>query len=323
MPNVKYHFNTGTLKYDRVIVSWKKRFLVFLGWLATAVVFGVIIMVIAYNFFDSPKEKRLKRQLEETTYQLELLKERSNQVSDVLKDIQERDNTIYRVIFEAEPIPQSIREAGYGGVDRYNKLRDFYNADLIVDVTKKIDQLSKQLYVQSKSYDEVWQLVKNKANMLSSIPAIQPVANKDLTRVASGYGWRIHPIYKTEKFHEGMDFTAPVGTEIYATGIGVVSKVENDGRGYGNNVIINHGYGYETLYGHMSRFSVRPGQKVKRGDLIGYVGNTGTSTGPHLHYEVRKNGNPVNPVNFYYNDLTPEEYTRMLEISSKAGQAFD
>lgn len=323
MPNVKYHFNTGTLKYDRVIVSWKKRFLVFLGWLATAVVFGVIIMVIAYNFFDSPKEKRLKRQLEETTYQLELLKERSNQVSDVLKDIQERDNTIYRVIFEAEPIPQSIREAGYGGVDRYNKLRDFYNADLIVDVTKKIDQLSKQLYVQSKSYDEVWQLVKNKANMLSSIPAIQPVANKDLTRVASGYGWRIHPIYKTEKFHEGMDFTAPVGTEIHATGIGVVSKVENDGRGYGNNVIINHGYGYETLYGHMSRFSVRPGQKVKRGDLIGYVGNTGTSTGPHLHYEVRKNGNPVNPVNFYYNDLTPEEYTRMLEISSKAGQAFD
>ena len=241
----------------------------------------------------------------------------------MLKDIQERDNTIYRVIFEAEPIPVSIREAGYGGVDRYNKLRDYYNADLIVDVTKKVDQLSKQLYVQSKSYDEVWQLVKNKANMLSSIPAIQPVSNKDMTRVASGYGWRIHPIYKTEKLHTGMDFTAPVGTEIYATGNGTVVKVEKDGRGYGNNVIINHGYGYQTLYGHMSKFSVRPGQKVKRGDLIGSVGNTGTSTGPHLHYEVHKNGNPVNPVNFYYNDLSPEEYAKMLEISSQAGQAFD
>jgi len=320
MPNVKYHFNTATLKYERVIVSWKKRLFRLLGWLATAVVFGAIIMLIAYNFFDSPKEKRLKRQLEETTYQLELLKQRSDQVSEVLKDIQERDNTIYRVIFEAEPIPVSIREAGYGGVDRYNKLRDYYNADLIVDVTKKVDQLSKQLYVQSKSYDEVWQLVKNKANMLSSIPAIQPVSNKDMTRVASGYGWRIHPIYKTEKLHTGMDFTAPVGTEIYATGNGTVVKVEKDGRGYGNNVIINHGYGYQTLYGHMSKFSVRPGQKVKRGDLIGSVGNTGTSTGPHLHYEVHKNGNPVNPVNFYYNDLSPEEYAKMLEISSQAGQ---
>ena len=323
MPNVKYHFNTATLKYERVIISWKKRLFRLLGWLATAVVFGAIIMLVAYNFFDSPKEKRFRRQLEETTYQLELLKQRSDQVAGVLKDIQERDNTIYRVIFEAEPIPFSIREAGYGGVDRYNKLRDYYNADLIVDVTKKIDQLSKQLYVQSKSYDEVWQLVKNKANMLSSIPAIQPVSNKDMTRVASGYGWRIHPIYKTEKLHTGMDFTAAIGTEIYATGNGVVVKVEKDGRGYGNNIIVNHGYGYETLYGHMSKFSVRPGQKVNRGDLVGFVGNSGTSTGPHLHYEVRKNGNPINPVNFYFNDLTPEEYTKMLEISSKAGQAFD
>jgi murein DD-endopeptidase MepM/ murein hydrolase activator NlpD len=323
MPNVKYHFNTATLKYERVIVSWKKRFIRLMGWLATAVVFGAIIMLIAYNFFDSPKEKRLKRQLEETTYQLELLKERSDQVAAVLKDIQERDNTIYRVIFEAEPIPASVRGAGYGGVDRYNKLRDYYNADLIVDVTKRIDQLSKQLYVQSKSYDEVWQLVKNKATMLAAIPAIQPVSNKDMTRVASGYGWRIHPIYKTEKLHTGMDFTASVGTDIYATGNGTVVKVEKDGRGYGNTVIINHGYGYETLYGHMSKFNVRPGQKVKRGDLIGFVGNSGSSTGPHLHYEVRKNGNPVNPVNFYYNDLTPEEYTKMLEISSRPGQAFD
>ena len=323
MPKVKYHFNTHTLRYDKVIIGWKKRVLRLMGWLATTIVFGVLIMVIAYNFFDSPKEKRLKRDLEETTYQLELLKQRTDQVSAVLKDIQERDNTIYRVIFEAEPIPASVREAGFGGIDKYMALRDYYNPEMLIDVTKRIDRLSKQLYVQSKSFDEVWEDVKNKASMMASIPAIQPVANKDLTRVASGYGWRIHPIYKTQKLHTGMDFTAPVGTEIYATGNGVVNKIEFDGRGYGNNVILNHGYGYETLYGHMSKIIVRPGQKISRGDILGYVGNSGSSTGPHLHYEVRKNNNPVNPVNFYYNDLTPEEYEKMLEISSRAGQAFD
>ncbi|HRS38731.1 MAG TPA: M23 family metallopeptidase, partial [Bacteroidia bacterium] len=303
--------------------SWKKRLLRVFGWLATAVVFGALIMLVAYNVFDSPKEKRLKRQLEESTLQLELLKQRADQVEAVLGDLQERDNTIYRVIFEAEPIPQSVREAGFGGAERYRNLRSDYNGELLVDVTKRIDKLSKQLYVQSKSFDEVWDLVKNKNNMLASIPAIQPVANKDLTRVASGYGMRIHPIYKTEKMHTGMDFTSPVGTEIHATGNGVVNKVEYDGRGYGNNVIISHGFGYQTLYGHMSKILVRPGQKVSRGDLIGYVGNTGTSTGPHLHYEVLKGGKPVNPVNYYYNDLTPEEYQTMLEISSKAGQSFD
>ena len=323
MAKIKYHFNTSTLKYERVIVSWKKRLLRVFGWLATAVVFGALIMLVAYNVFDTKKEKRLKRQLEESTLQLELLKQRADQVEAVLGDLQERDNTIYRVIFEAEPIPQSVREAGFGGAERYRNLRSDYNGELLVDVTKRIDKLSKQLYVQSKSFDEVWDLVKNKNNMLASIPAIQPVANKDLTRVASGYGMRIHPIYKTEKMHTGMDFTSPVGTEIHATGNGVVNKVEYDGRGYGNNVIISHGFGYQTLYGHMSKILVRPGQKVSRGDLIGYVGNTGTSTGPHLHYEVLKGGKPVNPVNYYYNDLTPEEYQTMLEISSKAGQSFD
>ncbi|MCX6290274.1 MAG: M23 family metallopeptidase [Bacteroidetes bacterium] len=323
MPKVKYYFNTHSLKYEKVVVNWKKKLLRAFGFLATATVFATVIVLLAYNFFDSPKEKQLKRDLEETSLQLEILKQRTGQVETVLRDIQERDNTIYRVIFEADPIPQSVREAGYGGVDRYKKLSDYYNADLLVDVTKRLDKLSKQLYVQSKSFDEVFDLVKNKSAMLASIPAIQPVANKDLKHMASGYGWRIHPIYKTEKFHSGMDFTAPVGTEIHATGNGSVEKVEMDGRGYGNDVIINHGYGYESLYGHMSKILVRPGQKISRGDLIGYVGNSGTSTGPHLHYEVRKNGNPLNPVNFYYNDLTPEEYAKMLELSSQASQSFD
>jgi murein DD-endopeptidase MepM/ murein hydrolase activator NlpD len=241
----------------------------------------------------------------------------------VLRDIEERDNTIYRVIFESDPIPSTVREAGYGGADRYRSLRDLYDAEMVTDVTKQVDKLSKRLYVQSKSFDEVWDLARNKSAMLASIPAIQPVANKDLKRMASGYGMRIHPIYKTFKLHTGMDFTAPVGTEIRATGNGVVSKVEFNGRGYGNNVVINHGYGYQTLYGHMSRMSVRPGQRVNRGDLIGYVGNSGTSTGPHLHYEVHRGGNPVNPVNYYYNDLSPEEYELMVELSSKSGQSFD
>ncbi len=323
MPKVKYHFNTHTLKYDKVVVSWRKRLFRVMGWLATAVVFGALIMLVSYNFFDSPKEKRLKRALEESSYQFELLKQRTEQMEMVLNDIQERDNTIYRVIFEAEPIPASVRAAGYGGVDRYNALRNMYNSNVVVDMTKKVDRLSKQLYIQSKSYDEVWDLVKNKATMLASIPAIQPVANKDLKHMASGYGMRMHPIYKTVKMHTGMDFTAPVGTEIYATGNGTVSKIELNGRGYGNNIIVDHGYAYETLYGHCSRIIVRQGQKVKRGDLIGYVGNSGSSTGPHLHYEVRKHGDPINPVNFYYNDLTPEEYQKVLEISSMPGQSFD
>ena len=323
MPKVKYHFNTHSLKYEKVVVSWRKRSLRMLGWFATAVVFGALIMVFAYNFLDSPKEKRLKRELEETTFQLEVLRQRTEEIALVLKNIQDRDNTIYRVIFEAEPIPESVRQAGFGGVDRYKDLRDYYRPEVIIDVTRRIDILSRQLYVQSKSFDEVWSLVKNKADMMASIPAIQPIANKDLTRVASGFGWRIHPIYKTEKLHAGMDFTAPVGTEIYATGNGTVSRVEYNGRGYGNNVTIKHGYGYETLYAHMSSIKARQGQKIKRGDLVGFVGNTGTSIGPHLHYEVRKNNNPVNPVNFYYNDLTPEEYEKMLEISARAGQSFD
>jgi murein DD-endopeptidase MepM/ murein hydrolase activator NlpD len=323
MPKIKYYFNTHSLKYERVIVSWKKRMWRILGFLSTASVFATVIMLIAYNFFNSPKEKQLKRALEESTLQLEILKQRTDQVEAVLHDIQDRDNTIYRVIFEADPIPSSVREAGYGGVDRYNSLKDYYNADAVIDVTQRIDKLSKQLYIQSKSFDEVFNLVKNKSTMLAAIPAIQPIRNKELKHIASGYGWRIHPVYKTEKMHTGMDFTATIGTEIHATGNGVVQKVEHHGKGYGNNVIISHGYGYETVYAHMSKFAVRPGQKISRGDLLGYVGNTGTSTGPHLHYEVRKNGRPVNPANFYYNDLTPEEYEKMMEIASQANQSFD
>ena len=323
MPKAKYYFNTHSLKYEKVVIPWGKRILRVLGFLATAIVFSVVIVAIAYAYLDSPKEKQLKREISQLNLQYELLQQRFDEVGLVLSDLQHRDDNIYRVIFEAEPIPSTVREAGFGGVDRYKSLEGYESAELMVATSRKLDRLTKQLYVQSKSFDEIVELAKNKSHMLASIPAIQPVSNKDLTRRASGYGYRIHPIYKTTKMHEGMDFTAPVGTDIYAAGNGVVKVVEYDSRGYGNHVIISHGFGYETLYGHMSKIKVRPGQKLNRGDVIGVVGNTGTSTAPHLHYEVIKQGKKINPINFFYNDLTAEEYEKMIEISAQSNQSFD
>ncbi len=323
MPKAKYYFNTHSLKYEKVVISLWKRLLRILGWCATALVFSVAIVLIAYSYLDSPKEKQLKREINDLTLQYEILQQRVHQSEVVLKELEQHDDNIYRVIFEAEPIPESVREAGYGGVNKYQDLQGLENSELVVETSKMVDKLTKQLYIQSKSFDEIFALAKNKNQMLASIPAIQPLSNKDLGRIASGFGYRIHPIYKTSIMHTGQDFTAPVGTEIYATGNGVVEKVEFYGRGYGNNVIIRHGYGYETLYGHMSKINVREGQKINRGDVIGFVGSTGTSTGPHLHYEVIKNGNKINPINFFYNDLTPEEYEKMLIISAQQNQSFD
>jgi len=253
----------------------------------------------------------------------DLVNQRLKQMSTVLEDLQDRDDNIYRVVFEAEPIPDEVRKAGFGGVNRYSKYKELENRDLLTETMRRTDILSKQIVIQSKSYDEIFTMIRNKAAMLSCIPAIQPVNNKDLKRMASGFGYRTDPIYKTTKFHAGMDFAATVGTEIYATGDGIVVRADADASGYGNHVRINHGYGYLTLYGHMSKISVRTGQRVKRGDVIGLVGNTGKSVGPHLHYEVHKNNEAINPVNFYYNDLSPEEYARMIELSGTENQAFD
>ncbi|MBK7967554.1 MAG: M23 family metallopeptidase [Bacteroidetes bacterium] len=323
MPKAKYYFNTNSLKYEKVVIPWGKRILRVLGFVTTAIVFSVVIVAIAYAYLDSPKEKQLKREISQLTLQYEILQQRFEHVDNVLKDIQHRDDNIYRVIFEAEPIPATVRKAGYGGVNRYKALEGMENSDLIISAARKLDELTKQLYVQSKSFDEIVELAKDKSHMLASIPAIQPVSNKDLTRIASGFGYRIHPIYKTSKMHEGIDFTAPVGTDIYAAGNGNVKEVVYGDRGYGNYVLISHGFGYETLYAHMSKVNARPGQKVKRGDVIGNVGSTGASTARHLHYEVIKQGSTINPINFFYNDLTPEEYEKMIEISSHSNQSFD
>ena len=323
MTNKKYYYDTKTLSYKQIKLSKFKKIRNLLYFLVGSGITGLAMMLIFFQFFDSPKEKILNREIKQITSQYEIIQKKLEQVEVVLDDMQKRDDNIYRVIFEADPIPKSIRKAGYGGINRYQELTGYKNSDLIINTNKKLDQITKQLYIQSKSFDDIIELAKNKTEMLASIPAIQPVSNKDLSRMASGYGYRIHPIYKTRKFHAGMDFSAKTGTPIYATGNGKVSKVKRSRRGYGNHVIIDHGYGYKTLYAHMSKYIVKKKQKVKRGDIIGYIGNTGTSVAPHLHYEVHKNGKKLNPVNFYYNDLNAEEYEKMLEISSQNNQSFD
>ncbi|MGD9555441.1 MAG: M23 family metallopeptidase, partial [Mangrovibacterium sp.] len=291
--------------------------------LFTSLVMSIIMTFVILQFYETPKTRNLKRENQRLLTQYELMYKNLENVEKVLADLQQRDDNLYRVIFEADPIPNSIRKAGFGGVNKYAQLQSLDNSELVINTARKLDIIAKEAYVQSKSYDEILALAQNKEKMLASIPAIMPISNKDLKRTASGWGFRIHPVYKIRRFHYGMDFTAPVGTEIYATGDGVVKEVDNSHSGYGRSLVIDHGFGYQTLYGHMNEFQVKQGQMVKRGSVIGYVGNSGTSTGPHVHYEVHKNGKPVNPQYFYFKDLTPEEYDRMIAISTNMGQSYD
>jgi len=323
MAKVKFYYDSDTLSYQRITV---KRSTKIKNSLLFATALGLISFLgfVGFSYvIKSPSQIEDERELENLKLHFELLSKRIDEGTQVLEEIQNRDDNIYRVYFEAEPISKEERMAGFGGINRYKSLDGFENSTMIKEVTKKIDVLSKQLVVQSKSLDEIIELAKNKKEMLASIPAIQPVANKDLKRMASGYGYRIHPIYKTRKYHWGMDFSAPKGTPIYATGNGKIETVKRSKRGFGNYVKIDHGFGYKTLYGHMQKYTVRKGQKVKRGDLIGYVGSTGTSTAPHLHYEVVKDNRKMNPIYYYFNDLTPEEYDMMLEMASKENQSLD
>ncbi len=324
MQNTHYKYDPETLSYKEI----KKGLRYYLKRAAFHVTFGLVVSIglffVYVYLFDSPKEKKLKREQHELLAQYEQMNRRLEQIEDVLEDIHSRDENIYRVIYEADSIPVSVRKAGFGGVNRYKEMESLPNSDLIVSTAKRLDVVSKQLYVQSKSFDEIIYLVNKNNEMLRCIPAIMPINNKDLTRTASGWGWRIHPVYKIKKFHEGMDFSAPVGTEIYATGDGVVTCVETSYSGYGKHIKISHGFGYETIYGHMSGFKVKVGQKVKRGDVIGYVGSTGISTGPHVHYEVVKKGQKVNPQLYYFQeDLDADDYERMIDISTNSNRTFD
>ena len=323
MAEQKYRFNPKTLNFERIRLSaWQKTKRTLLA-LSPGLVVGVLGIFLAYQFVDSPKEGSLRRENQQLLLQYEVLTKQLGEVEIVLQDVRRRDDNIYRVIFEADPLPPSIRQAGSGGVDRYRNMNGFASSELVIDTKKRLDLLTRQLVVQSKSLDEVASLVLRKQEMLASIPAVQPIPNEDLTQTAGGFGMRIHPIHKIPKFHAGMDFTAKQGTPIYATGDGRVVFADYATNGYGMHVIVDHGFDYETLYGHLSELKVRNGQRVKRGDVIGLVGNTGLSAGPHLHYEVHKGGEPVDPANYYFNDLTPEEYARMLELSRNAGQSLD
>ncbi|NTW24017.1 MAG: M23 family metallopeptidase [Lentimicrobium sp.] len=323
MAKIRYHFNTKSLKIEKVQVTLKQKVTRVLYVLASGLVFATAVLVMAYNFIESPKERMLQREIEQYELQFKILNDRLEQVQKVVTDLQDRDDNIYRVIFESEPIPSSVRKAGFGGADRYSKFEGFRNSEIVTNTTQKLDLITSQLYVQSKSFDEVFSLAKRKEDLLASIPAIQPVSNKDLRRIGSYFGYRTDPFYKVTKFHEGIDFTATVGTDIYATGDGVVTMVERSRGGYGNCITINHGFGYETVYAHLSKMNVRRGEKVKRGHVIGHVGNTGKSTSPHLHYEVRKAGKAIDPINFFFNDITPEEYETMIELSQRPSQTLD
>ncbi len=323
MARIKYKFNPESLSYDKIKLGFKSLMLRGLAYFIGSVLLaGLYGLILAY-LIDSPEEKALKNEIAQMQLQYELINRELDNMEKVLTNLQETDDNLYRTIFEAEPLPASVRNGGFGGINRYAELEGYTNSNLVIETARRLDKTKKKVYVQSKSFDDLIALAKEKEEMLRCIPAIQPISNKDLTRTSSGWGLRVHPIYKIVKLHTGMDFTAPIGTDVYVTGDGVVEQIVSSRRGYGNYIVVDHGFGYKTLYAHLDRTNVKQGQKVKRGDVIAFVGNTGLSVAPHLHYEVLINDNKVDPANYYFNDLTAEEYERMIEISSRRGQSFD
>ncbi|MCW5520009.1 M23 family metallopeptidase [Aureitalea sp. L0-47] len=325
MSKVKYYYDSETLSYRKIEGKKGRKIGIFLLSLLGMFLSGFLLLLVYINlpYIQTPKEKELKRELANLELQYELLNKKMDQAEIVLSDMAERDNNLYRVYFEANPIPDEQRKAGFGGINRYKELEGFDNSKLIIASNRRLDILTKQIVVQSRSLDEIAKMAEEKEELLSAIPAIQPVRNEDLTRMASGFGYRTDPFTKARKFHWGMDFTARRGTPIYASGDGVVSRADNTAAGYGKHIRIDHGYGYESLYAHLYNYNIRKGQRVKRGDLIGFVGSTGRSEAPHLHYEIFKDGERINPINFYYGNLTPEEFAKMLELSKQENQSLD
>jgi murein DD-endopeptidase MepM/ murein hydrolase activator NlpD len=325
MAKVKYYYDSDTLSYRKIEYKKGRKTKIFFLSLLGMILSGFLLLIIYLNipYIETPREKALKRELSNMELQFELLNKKMVQAQTVLSEIETRDNAIYRVYFEANPISEEQRKAGFGGVNRYKNLEGFDNSNLIISTSKKIDVLTKQIVVQSKSLDEIAGLAEEKEKLLKAIPTIKPVKNEDLTRMASGYGYRSDPFTKARKFHRGMDFTAPRGTPVYATGNGVVKRADRRSSGYGRHVRINHGFGYISLYAHLYKYVVKRGQKVKRGDLIGFVGSTGRSQAPHLHYEIIKDGKRVNPLNFYYGNLSPEEFAELLKVAGQENQSLD
>ncbi|MGB5171163.1 M23 family metallopeptidase [Eudoraea sp.] len=325
MSKVKYYYDPDTLSYRKIEPKKSKRYRNLFLFVLGSFISGILGMILLLNtdLLNTPRELSLEREAKNYELQFELLNKKMEQIEYVLGNIEDRDNNIYRLYFEANPIPEEQRKAGFGGVNRYKSLEGFNNSDMIISTTKRLDIIQKQMVVQSKSLDEITKLAEEKEKLLAAIPAIQPINNEEMTRMASGYGWRSDPFTKARKMHWGMDFTAPKGTPVYASGDGVITRVDNNASGYGKHIRIDHGYGYISLYGHLSKYNVKRRQKVKRGDLIGFVGSTGRSEAPHLHYEVWKDGDRINPINFYYGSLSAEEFENMLMYATQENQSLD
>jgi len=325
MKKVKYYYDTENLAYRKIKPKKGQKLGVIALFLLASGLFGFLCFVILINtpFFETPKDRLQAREIENMKINYALLNKKMDQVDEVLESVAERDNNLYRVFFNSSPIPDEQRKAGFGGVNRYKALEGYDNSQLVVSTTKRVDVISKELVIQSKSLDEILKLAKEKEKLLVAIPAIQPIKNEQLNQMASGFGYRSDPFTKIRKFHAGMDFSAKTGTPIYATGDGVVERADNTASGYGNHIVIRHGFGYETLYGHLSKYKVRAGQRVKRGDVIGYVGSTGRSEAPHLHYEVHKNGEVVNPLNFYYGNMSAAEFAAISKLANQENQSLD
>ena len=323
MKKIKYYYNTNTLRYEKLEVPLRVKLLRIFGFIAAAFVTATLISLFAFQFVGSPNEQLLRRQNGVLKDRYSEFNEQLKTISQQMKELEKRDNNVYRAIFEANPIPDSARAKELEEQIEIATVEGMNNTQLFASISNTLDNLSNRIGIQTKSYNEVDGLVKNKEQLLAHTPAIQPVSNKDLSRIASGFGHRIDPVYKTIKMHAGLDFAAPQGTPIYATADGVVKTGGNTGNGYGNHVVINHGYGYETLYGHMVRVKVKSGEAVKRGEIIGWVGSTGKSTGPHCHYEVHKNGNKIDPAYFFYNDLSPDQFDRLLKLAASSNQSLD
>ncbi len=323
MKKNKYYFDPNLLTYQPYKPNFWERLLQFSGILSLSLLLSIFIIVTLLYYYDSPKERRLKQEVQTYQTKFEMMNKRLSRLKKVVNNLETRDKKIYRVIFEAEPLPENVRDAGFGGVEYYKDLKDLSNSKIIKQTAQNFDKLEKKLFVLNQSYDEIAKLASRKKEMLASIPSIQPIPNEDLEKIASGFGHRIHPIYKTTRFHNGIDFTTPHGTPIYATGKGKVVKKQYSKTGYGNQLVISHGYGYKTEYAHLKSFKVKKGETVERGEQIATVGNSGLSTGPHLHYEVRKDGKAVNPINFFHNDLSPKEYEKIVKLANRGNQSLD
>jgi murein DD-endopeptidase MepM/ murein hydrolase activator NlpD len=323
MKKIKYFFNTHTLRFEKIEVPLKVRLLQTIGFVIASLAVGVLFVTILFKFIDSPKERLLRQQNAAYKESYAVLQERMKQLELQMVELEQRDNEVYRSIFEATPIPDSARVKDMLAKNEIRLIQSLSNTALIENMRNQLNNLSLRMSFQDQSFTEITVMVKNKEKLLRAIPAIQPISNKNLKRVASGFGYRIDPLYKDSRLHAGLDFSAPTGTPIYATADGEVQIAGFNTDGYGNKVVINHGYGFQTLYAHMVRVKARVGQSVKRGEVIGYIGSTGKSTGPHLHYEVIKRGAKVDPVYYFFNDLTPAQFDRLLKEAAANKQSLD